>query len=175
MESRPAAPRAAIASPCVGLCSTTLGDRVCRGCQRADTEIRDWFGFDAAERARRMAELDALRETVAGRYLRLVDAVALDDRLRRHRIRFREEQPGLSRAVELLRVGRERIRDLARYGLAPQMSAEGLTVAELHARIAAELAEAAGRRLSPPIPSPGASGATGPVASCNVAPCNRER
>jgi uncharacterized protein len=139
----------AIASPCVGLCSTTLGDRTCRGCQRSDAEIRDWFALVSDERAARMAELDALREAVAGRYLRLVDAAALEAQLRRHRIRFRPEQPGLSRAVELLRVGRERIQELARYGLAPVGQGEGLAAAELHARLAAELNEAAeARRLS---------------------------
>ena len=136
----------AIASPCVGLCSTTLGDATCRGCQRADVEIRDWFGLAPDARAARIAELDALREAVAGRYLRLVDDVALAEQLARHRIRCRPEQPGLSRAVELLRVGRERIRELARYGLAPREAAAGLSVVELHEHIAAELAAAAERR-----------------------------
>ena len=136
----------AIASPCVGLCSTTLGDRTCRGCQRADLEIRDWFGLDAAERRARMAALDDLRERVAGRYLRLVDPAALEAQLRRHRIRFRPEQPGLSRAVELLRVGRERIHELARYGLVPVGQGAGLSVPELHARLAADLGAAADAR-----------------------------
>lgn len=141
----------AIASPCVGLCSTTLGDPCCRGCQRSETEIRDWFALASEERAARIRELDALREAVAGRYLRLVDAAALEAQLKRHRIRFRPEQPGLSRAVELLRVGREQIRDLARYGLAPAGEGEGLAAAELHARLAAELRDAAeARRLAAP-------------------------
>lgn len=132
-----------IASPCVGLCSTTLGDRTCRGCQRADREIHDWPGLSHAERSARMAELDALRENVAGRYLELLDPEAFDAQMRRHRIRSRADQPGLSKAVELLRVGRDRIRDLRRYGLAPVGEARWLSVAELHDRIAAELATAA--------------------------------
>ncbi len=136
----------AIASPCVGLCSTTLGDATCRGCQRADAEIHDWFGLTHDQRAARMTELDDLREAIAGRYLRLVDEQALDDQLVRHRIRVRPEQPGLSRAVELLRVGRQRIQDLGRYGLVPREAAAGLSVAELHERIAGELTAAAERR-----------------------------
>ncbi|MCH4563681.1 DUF1289 domain-containing protein [Halomonas sp. EGI 63088] len=137
---------ATITSPCVGLCSTTLGDRVCRGCQRGDDEICDWFGLSAAERAERMAELDALREAVAGRFLRLVDAECLEAQLERHRIRVRPEQPPLSRAVELLRVGRERIRDLARYGLAPRAAFADLEASELHARLSLALADAAEQR-----------------------------
>ncbi|WP_445004294.1 DUF1289 domain-containing protein [Halomonas mongoliensis] len=159
----------AIASPCVGLCSTTLGDRTCRGCQRADTEIRDWFGLDADTRRARMAELDALREAVAGRYLRLVDADALQAQLSRHRIRFRPEQPGLSRAVELLRVGREQIRELARYGLAPAGEGEGLALPELHARLAAELraaADARGLALAAHDASPSPSASSAETPSC---------
>ncbi|MBB3188999.1 DUF1289 domain-containing protein [Halomonas cerina] len=132
-----------IASPCVGLCSTTVGDRVCRGCQRIDDEIRDWPALAGEERERRMAELDALRERVAGRHLRVVDPAALEAQLRRHRIRFRADQPALSRAVELLRVGRGRIHDLSRYGLMPR---EPLDASALYACLAAELMAAAEAR-----------------------------
>lgn len=159
----------AIASPCVGLCSTTLGDRTCRGCQRADTEIRDWFGLGDDQRRARMAELDALREAVAGRYLRLVDAAALQAQLERHRIRFRPDQPGLSRAVELLRVGREQIRELARYGLAPTGEGEGLALPELHARLATELraaADARGLALAAHDASPSPSASSAETPSC---------
>ncbi len=140
---------ARIASPCVGLCSTTLGDPVCRGCQRTDTEIGEWMALSAAQRDRRIAQLDALRERVAERFLRVVDEARLEGQLRRHRIRFRPEQPPLSRAVELLRVGRERIRDLHRYGLVPLENAAGLSAAELHARLSERLlVEANERRLA---------------------------
>lgn len=137
---------ASITSPCVGLCSTTLGDPVCRGCQRGDDEILDWFGLTGDEREARMAELDALREAVAGRFLRVVDAQCLEAQLLRYRIRFRPEQPALSRAVELLRVGRTRIQALPRYGLEPCEEAIGLDVAELHASISQALTEAAESR-----------------------------
>lgn len=132
-----------ITSPCVGLCSTTLGDRVCRGCQRIDSEIRDWPALSGEQRRWRMAELDRMRAEVAGRFLEVVDPVSLEAQLRRHRIRFRHEQPPLSRAVELLRVGRGRIRDLSRYGLAGHDDEDADT---LHERITADLLAAAERR-----------------------------
>ena len=138
-----------IASPCVGLCSTTVGDRVCRGCQRSDIEIRDWFGYDASERRRRMDDLDALRAGVAEQFLQVRDAAMLQAQLERHRIRFRQEQPPLSRAVELLRVGRSRIHDLARYGLQPHGKGMGLCADELHEAITRALLECGeARRLA---------------------------
>ncbi|SHF12500.1 hypothetical protein SAMN02745148_01848 [Modicisalibacter ilicicola DSM 19980] len=137
-----------IVSPCVGLCSTTLGDPVCRGCQRRTSEIRDWLGYDDEERGMRMAELDALRERTASEFLRVRDASVLQAQLERHGIRFRSDQPALSRAVELLRVGRTRIRDLSRYGLEPQGKGLRLTADELHEEIARALLGRAEARRS---------------------------
>lgn len=37
-------------TPCVGICSTTYGDLVCRGCKRFAHEIVQWNGFDADQR-----------------------------------------------------------------------------------------------------------------------------
>ncbi|MBZ9557024.1 MULTISPECIES: DUF1289 domain-containing protein [Modicisalibacter] len=138
-----------IVSPCVGLCSTTVGDTVCRGCQRNDIEIRDWFRYDDDERRAAMQRLDAWRETAAGRYLRVTDADQLQAQLERHRIRFRHDQPSLSRAVELLRVGRDRIRDIRRYGLEPRGQGNGLAADELHEAISRTLmAQARAHRQS---------------------------
>lgn len=140
-----------IISPCVGVCSTTLGDRVCRGCQRTDDEIRDWPAFSAAERRHRLEALDRLRAEVAARHLVVEDPERLEAQLSRHRIRFRDVQPALSRAVELLRVGRGRIRELSRYGLAGR---DNQDAAVLHAAIAHDLLAAADRRQVMPPDSP---------------------
>ncbi|GAB2804434.1 hypothetical protein GCM10027040_36170 [Halomonas shantousis] len=137
-----------IVSPCVGLCSTTVGDRVCRGCQRTDREIHDWFGFGDGERRLRVCQLDALRIDVAGRYLRVVDAERLEVQLLRYGIRFRDAQPPLSRAVELLRVGRTRINDITRYGLVPCGLGVGLEPVMLYQALHAELMQAAEARLN---------------------------
>ncbi|SDL71665.1 hypothetical protein SAMN05192555_106179 [Franzmannia pantelleriensis] len=135
-----------IVSPCVGLCSTTVGDTTCRGCQRHDREIRDWLGYDGSEREARMQALDALRVTVAERYLMITDAALLETQLVRYRIRFRPEQPALSRAIELLRVGRQRINDLTRYGLAPRDAVAALDPVELYTVIHRALDAAAQAR-----------------------------
>lgn len=135
-----------VSSPCVGLCSTTLGDSVCRGCQRSAADIAGWSGLTGEQRRARMLELDTLREQVAARFLRIVDAERLAAQMTRHRVRFRPEQPPLSRAIELLRVGRGRMRDLSRYGLQAQGIAAGWSIAELHERLSEALRQEAARR-----------------------------
>lgn len=37
-------------TPCIGVCSTTIGDLVCRGCGRTVEEIRDWVSLERLER-----------------------------------------------------------------------------------------------------------------------------
>lgn len=49
-------------TPCIGICSTTYGDLVCRGCKRFAHEIVGWNGFDEPQRRavwRRLLELRA--------------------------------------------------------------------------------------------------------------------
>ncbi|MCO7231151.1 MULTISPECIES: DUF1289 domain-containing protein [unclassified Cobetia] len=135
-----------ILSPCVGVCSTTVGDSVCRGCQRHDHEILAWFGYDSDQRAQRMLALDELRSQVAARWLRVADDAMLAEQLTRHRIRFRAEQSALSRAVELLRVGRTRIKDLSAYGIAPLDHARALEPEQLFAHINDEIMVEAAKR-----------------------------
>lgn len=106
-----------ITSPCVGVCSTTVGDSVCRGCQRTSSEILEWFAMSPAQRNKRIEQLEMMREHVASQFLTVVNPELLADQLKRHRIRVRHDQSPLSCAVELLRVGRMKMRDLSRYGL----------------------------------------------------------
>jgi len=135
-----------ILSPCVGVCSTTVGDTVCRGCQRHDQEILDWFGYDDTQRAQRMMALDSMRSDVAARWLSVHDEQALTAQLERHRIRFRTTQSALSRAVELLRVGRTRIKDLSAYGIAPHDPDMARDPEQLFAKINDEIMVEAAQR-----------------------------
>ena len=44
-------------TPCIGVCSTSLGDDVCRGCGRTLEEIRDWAAMTDEGREEVMARL----------------------------------------------------------------------------------------------------------------------
>lgn len=44
--------RSDTASPCIGICSTVLGDEVCRGCGRTFDEVLNWHQYsDEQKRA----------------------------------------------------------------------------------------------------------------------------
>ncbi|MEM1432959.1 MAG: DUF1289 domain-containing protein [Pseudomonadota bacterium] len=56
-------------TPCVGVCSTTYGDLVCRGCKRFAHEIVDWNRYSDSQRAEIMERLETLRSGAVLRFL----------------------------------------------------------------------------------------------------------
>lgn len=132
-----------IVSPCVGICSTTVGDSVCRGCQRTSSEILEWFAMSPAQRKERMVQLEMMREQVASQFFTVVYPELLADQIKRHRIRVRDDQSPLSCAVELLRVGHQKMRDLSRYGLVARRDG---SIELLYEQLSEALSEAAQAR-----------------------------
>jgi len=70
-------PRTGSPTPCIGICSTTYGDLVCRGCKRFSHEIVQWNGFSDSQQARVRARLETLRAQSAELYLSIVDSLRL--------------------------------------------------------------------------------------------------
>ena len=51
-------------TPCVGICSTTYGDLVCRGCKRFAHEIVQWNSYDATQQDAVRERLTRIRDEV---------------------------------------------------------------------------------------------------------------
>jgi uncharacterized protein len=64
-------------TPCVGTCSTTYGDLVCRGCKRFAHEIVQWNGFDTDQRRLVWERLLALRSGAVSAVLEVQDETRL--------------------------------------------------------------------------------------------------
>ncbi len=65
--------RALRRTPCVGVCSTTYGDLVCRGCKRYAHEIVDWNGYSDDQRERVWTRLNALLTDSVRAHIDVVD------------------------------------------------------------------------------------------------------
>ncbi len=64
----------------MGICSTTYGDLVCRGCKRFAHEITAWNGYDDEQRRQIWQRLNDLRDEVTAQFLEVnghVDFVAV--------------------------------------------------------------------------------------------------
>lgn len=64
-------------TPCIGICSTTYGDLVCRGCKRFAHEIVQWNGFDQDQRSVVWARLLELREGAVRSVIEVEDPARL--------------------------------------------------------------------------------------------------
>ncbi len=65
-------------TPCIGICSTTYGDLVCRGCKRFAHEIVGWNAYEERQRDLIWQRLHALLGQSVRVHLRIID----EERLR---------------------------------------------------------------------------------------------
>lgn len=64
-------------TPCVGICSTTYGDLVCRGCKRFAHEIVQWNSYDETQKDQIWQRLGYLRHEVVAQQVEIVEPKAM--------------------------------------------------------------------------------------------------
>jgi predicted Fe-S protein YdhL (DUF1289 family) len=120
-------------TPCVGICSTTYGDLVCRGCKRFAHEIIAWNGFDDDQRGRVWQRLHELLDGAVAVHLRILDESRLFELAEELRIAERAELSQATLAFEVLRRCARRGQSLESMGLsanAAQSASELLEAVE---------------------------------------------
>lgn len=77
-EEHPAQPSFAMRrTPCIGICSTTYGDLVCRGCKRFAHEIVGWNSYDERQHELVWQRLHRLLAESVRHHVRVVDEARL--------------------------------------------------------------------------------------------------
>jgi len=104
-------------TPCVGICSTTYGDLVCRGCKRFAHEIIAWNGFDEDQRERVWQRLYNLRDGAVACHLQVVDEQVLLNLAEELRVLDRADLTVETLAFEVLRRCARRGQPLQSMGL----------------------------------------------------------
>lgn len=82
------------ASPCIGKCSTSVGDDYCRGCLRSLEQIAAWPAMSASER--QQSNQHMWQSVVNGLQqlgLEVLDSQHLAERLTQHRLRYQSQAP----------------------------------------------------------------------------------
>jgi len=104
-------------TPCVGICSTTYGDLVCRGCKRFSHEIVAWNVYTENQRERIWKRLHSLRDQAAAVFVAVSDEQVLRDAARAARIEPRADASVLTLGYELLRRKARDLRSLGDIGM----------------------------------------------------------
>lgn len=90
-------------TPCIGICSTTYGDLVCRGCKRFAHEIVQWNGFDDSQRDAVWQRLLTIRRGAVRDFVELLDPEKLAEGARQLGIADADAQDPVDLVYEVLR------------------------------------------------------------------------
>lgn len=124
-------------TPCIGICSTTYGDLVCRGCKRFAHEIVQWNAFQASQQDIVWQRLYDLRASAFEHLAVITDRDQLTRQAQRLAIDNLAELPFELLAYEVLRRSAAGERSLVALGLSARDGT--VSTAALYARIEQEI------------------------------------
>lgn len=107
-----------VKTPCVGICSTGVGDSVCRGCKRFAHEVIHWNGYTENQRRIIAQRLEGYLTQVVDNRFEVLDQALLLTQVQHQQIQFNIDQAPQCWVFDLLRAGASQIASLADYGLA---------------------------------------------------------
>jgi uncharacterized protein len=105
-----------VRTPCIGVCSTGIGDSVCRGCKRFTHEVIAWNAYSDDQRRAINARLDSLLTQLIQPRVDVFNPEALRQQLELQRIRYNPDQSGYAWFMDLLKAGASQINDLKPFG-----------------------------------------------------------
>ena len=104
-----------IKTPCIGICSTGIGDSVCRGCKRFAHEVIDWNCYSAKQRQLVIDRLDEFLQKIVGNKIDVFEERLLKQ-IQYQQININEDSSSSRWVYELLRRGASQIADTETFG-----------------------------------------------------------
>lgn len=125
-----------IKTPCIGVCSTGLGDDVCRGCKRFAHEVIHWNSYSEEQKRLVDTRLGVFLAQIVETRLQVTDAGLLRRQLDAQKINYSRHQSPPVWAYQLLRAGASQMGDdLEGYGLRLDAQYRGVPLVELRRQI----------------------------------------
>jgi hypothetical protein len=120
-----------VKTPCVGICSTGIGDDVCRGCKRYGYEVIDWNGYSQSQKRIIDDRLDRFLSQIAQSKLEVFDEGLLRWQIDVQKVRVPPYRSLYCQAFVLLKTGGNQIRVPEQFGIRFLPVSQGLSVKEL--------------------------------------------
>ena len=120
-----------VKTPCIGVCSTGIGDAVCRGCKRFSHEVIDWNSYSDDQKRvidRRLAGF--LSQCVSNK-LTVTDPKLLAWQLDVQQVRHNPDHDEYCWVFALMKAGAGQITDPAEFGFSIDLRHRALPIAEL--------------------------------------------
>jgi uncharacterized protein len=106
-----------VKTPCIGVCSTGIGDVVCRGCKRFAHEVINWNSYTADQKRIIDDRLSGFLSQCVASKLRVTDKPLLEWQLAVQQIAFVPSHDEYCWAFTLLKAGASQIDDTRDYGI----------------------------------------------------------
>ena len=104
-------------TPCLGICSTTFGDEVCKGCKRFSHEIVSWTKYSLEEREIINDRLEKFKIKILQDRFKVYDSDLLANRLDEKAINFNHSLDPITWIFDLFRAAGSQEFDLKNYGI----------------------------------------------------------
>ena len=115
-------------TPCLGICSTTFGDEVCKGCKRFAHEIVSWTKYSEQEREIVNDRIEKFKITILQNRFKIVDSNLLATKLQEKAINYNHSLDPLTWIFDLFRAAGSQSFNLSEYGIKELVNFEPKTI-----------------------------------------------
>ena len=115
-----------VRTPCIGVCSTGIGDAVCRGCKRFSHEVIDWNAYTEDEKTIVDGRLASFLSLCVQNKFVVTDAGLLRWQLETQQVRFNPVHDQYCGLFALLKAGASQIVDPQAVGFSVQSPCRGV-------------------------------------------------
>ncbi len=127
-----------VKTPCIGVCSTGIGDTVCRGCKRFQHEVIHWNGYTPEQKRIIDERLAGFLSQCVSNKLRVVDRALLQWQLQVQNVRYTARHDEYCWLFSLLKAGAGQIDQPRDFGFEVDIAFREVPLAELRDQIDAE-------------------------------------
>lgn len=124
-----------VKTPCIGVCSTGIGDSVCRGCKRFSHEVIDWNSYSREQKAVIDRRLSGFLSQCVSNKLRITDAALLRWQLDVQQVRYVVTHDEYCWVFSLLKAGAGQIDNTLDYGFEVDLRYRDTSLAALREAI----------------------------------------
>ena len=126
-------------TPCIGICSTTFGDDVCKGCKRFSHEITNWGKFSTDERAVVNSRLEQFKTTILEEKFTISDSELFESKMNEFSINFNSSLEPITWIFDLLRASSNKDLNVNDFGVEILPAFSHLSLIELRDLINQEM------------------------------------
>ena len=118
-------------TPCIGVCSTTYGDDICRGCRRFRHEITSWIEYTDSEKSIINRRLEKFKITVLEEKFTVISVENFKESLLKARIRFNQDLQPICWIFDLFRTLNAENINLEDFGLKVKKDFISVSISQL--------------------------------------------